>query len=107
MMSTRFLRVLLVAATVAGLVAVAPTVRTASAAGVAAQPQRLVDTRSTQRLNPGQTLRIPAPAASSAGAAAVTVNLPATDASAAGYLTAWPGAQPMPATSVLNFRPGH
>jgi autotransporter family porin len=76
-------------------------------AGVAAQPQRLIDTRSTQRVVPGATLRVPVPAATSAGATGVTVNVTATDALGAGYLTAWPCSQPMPATSVLNFRPGH
>jgi autotransporter family porin len=76
-------------------------------AGIAVQPQRLVDTRSSQRVVPGATLRVPVPAATSAGATAVTVNLTAVDALGAGYVTAWPCNQAPPATSVLNFRPGH
>jgi hypothetical protein len=108
----------LIAALVAGVastgVPVAASTPSASApstqvprAGVAAQPQRLIDTRTTQRVMPGATLRVPVPAATNAGATAVTVNLTATDALAAGYVTAWSCNQAMPATSVLNFRPGH
>lgn len=91
----------------AGLPAAPGATALAPRAAVATQPRRLVDTRTSQPLQPGAVLRVAAPAASDAGATAITVNLTATDAWAPGYLTAWPCEQPMPATSVLNFRPGH
>jgi hypothetical protein len=37
----------------------------------------------------------------------VLLNLTATDALAAGYVTAWPCGDPMPPTSVLNFTTAH
>ena len=82
---------------------------TAAAASNAVAPQRVVDTRAglgapARRLNPGDVLVMPLPAATGAGAA--SLNLTATDALGAGFLTAWPCGQPTPATSMLNFVPG-
>lgn len=85
----------------------APTAGPAPRAGVPTQPQRLVDTRTTERVAPGATLKVPVAPANAAGATSITVNVTATDAVAAGYVTAWPCDQAQPATSVLNFRPGH
>jgi hypothetical protein len=84
---------------------------TAGAAATATAPVRVLDTRSgvgspAHRLNPGDTLALAVPAATQAGATAVSLNLTATDALGPGFLTAWPCGQPMPATSVLNFVPG-
>ena len=78
----------------------------------ALSPTRVLDTRSgigaaRGRLNPGAVIALAIPAAANAGASAVLVNLTATDALAAGYVTAWPCNEAMPPTSVLNFTPSH
>ncbi len=82
---------------------------TAGADGEAVQPLRVLDTRSgfgapSGRLDSGETLTLPLTQA--AGADAVSLNLTATDASGAGYLTAWPCGASAPSTSILNFVPG-
>ncbi len=91
------------------LATVAGSAGVAGAAATAVQPQRVVDTRAglgapAHRLNPGEMLAMPLPAAGSASAA--SLNLTATDATGPGYLTVWPCGQPVPATSILNFVPG-
>jgi len=83
--------------------------RPAGADGEAVQPVRVLDTRSgfgapSGRLDPGETITLPLTQA--AGADAVSLNLTATDAGGAGYLTAWPCGDSVPATSILNFVPG-
>src|SRR3954451_22741233 len=77
----------------------------------AVPPARVLDTRAglgapVGRLTPGTTLVLPMAAAVATGAASVSVNLTATDATAAGYLTVWPCGQTPPATSIVNFTPG-
>src|SRR5512134_2866447 len=73
---------------------------------------RVLDTRSgigaaRGRLDPGAIISVAISSAATAGASSVLVNLTATDALAAGYVTAWPCNEPMPPTSVLNFTTGH
>ena len=66
-------------------------------------PRRLLDTRDTATLVlPGRVTRVPA----SADAAALAVNLTVTDATAAGFVTAFSCDQPPPAASSLNFEVG-
>ena len=83
----------------------------ARAGAVAVQPSRVLDTRvgtgaAATRLVPGATLALPVAAAVAAGAGAVSLNLTVTDATAGGFLTAWPCGQGRPATSILNYVPG-
>ena len=74
---------------------------------------RILDTRngtgtngSTSRVAAGAVVRIPVLGAAALGTTAVQLSLIATGASAAGYLTAFPCDQPVPATSAVNFRAG-
>jgi hypothetical protein len=81
------------------------------AAAVIAGPERVLDTRSgiggvRGPVVPGQVVRLSVPSAVAAGASSVTLNLTATDAGDAGYVTAWPCDEAKPATSNLNFVPG-
>jgi hypothetical protein len=104
-------RMLIVIAAAVLVATVATAATSASAAGTAVQPQRVLDTRQglgspAHRLNPGEVLTLPLPAATSVGATAAALNLTATDATGPGYLTAWPCGQPAPATSILNYVPG-
>lgn len=102
----------LVAVVAGAAVLAAPSVVAPSAARAAAvQPDRVLDTRvgtgaAAGRLAPGTVLTLPVTAAVAAGAGAVSLNLTAVDATAAGFLTAWPCGRAMPATSVLNYVPG-
>jgi N-acetylmuramoyl-L-alanine amidase len=75
-------------------------------------PYRALDTRKTTALGPGESRRllltgtggtggVPA-----AGVAAVVVNLTVTRPTSPGFLTVYPGGQPLPATSNLNFVAG-
>src|SRR4051812_38044282 len=96
---------------VLGTSLVVSTVGTAGATATAQQPQRVLDTRDgvgapRQRLAPGTVLSLAIPAASRAGATSISLNLTVTEATAPGFLTAWPCGQPAPATSILNFVPG-
>ena len=80
-------------------------------AGVrAVTPARVVDTRtSSAPLRAGATVAVPVTGASgvpSSGAAAVVVNLTATNATAATFLTAWSGTGARPLASNLNPTPG-
>ena len=77
----------------------------------AVQPLRVLDTRvglgaPVGRLVPGQTLALPLVTATSPSATSVSLNLTVTDATAAGFLTAWPCGQAAPPTSILNYVPG-
>ena len=75
-------------------------------------PSRLLDTRSgpqTTRVGPGQTIDVPVlgrGGVPAAGVAAVALNLTATNASTATYLTAFPTGGTPPATSSLNLAAG-
>jgi hypothetical protein len=75
-------------------------------------PYRILDTRSTFALGPGEshalqvggtggTAGVPA-----TGVSAVVINLTVTRPTASSYLTVYPGGQPVPSTSSLNFLAG-
>jgi len=69
-------------------------------------PQRLVDTRSAQRVSatPTYVLDLSATSPVSAGAAtAVVLNVTATRATGSGFATVWPCDETQPPTSNLNF----
>jgi len=81
------------------------------AGATAAVPNRVLDTRDgtgapAARLTPGQVLTLPVKAAVAAGGTSASLNLTATDAAGAGFVTVWPCGQSMPATSILNYVPG-
>ena len=106
----RFLAMAVVASLVAGAIPcrAASLIQTASAVS----PSRVLDTRSgigaaRGRLNPGAVIALAIPSAAGAGASSVLVNLTATDALTAGYVSAWSCDGAIPPTSVLNFTPGH
>ncbi len=76
-------------------------------------PARLVDTRfgrgaTTGAVNSGSGLRIPVIGSNGAGvgAAAVMLNVTATNATADGFVTVWPCDTPRPTASNLNVSPG-
>lgn len=72
-------------------------------------PTRILDTRTTQKLGPNQSMGVsiagngPIP---NSGVVAVVVNATVTGPSAASYLTAWPDGEPRPLASDLNFTAG-
>lgn len=109
MRTVRVLAVVTVAALVMGIgVARAAPLQPATAIS----PTRVLDTRSgigaaRGRLDPGAIISVAMTSAATAGASSVLVNLTATDALAAGYVTAWPCNEAMPPTSVLNFTTDH
>jgi hypothetical protein len=75
----------------------------------AAQPVRVLDTRSglggtSGLVAPGAVVKVPVTAAP--GATSVVLNLTATGATAGGWARAWPCEEPQPATSSINFTPG-
>ncbi len=89
----------------------AATVTTVSAAGTytALAPQRLADTRQTVAIAAGTSLPIVVTGRAglpSSDVSAVTVNLTATGAQEAGYLTAYPCGTTPPLASNVNYRPG-
>ncbi len=74
-------------------------------------PDRILDTRlgigaPAALVTPGETLVLPVPVASNAGASSVTLNLTSTQAAEAGWAKVWPCGDPVPATSALNFTAG-
>ena len=74
-------------------------------------PTRLLDTRSGlggHRLPAGGQIAVAVTGRGGvpAGAVAAAVNITATEASWAGYVTAWPCDQPRPLASVVNIAPG-
>lgn len=104
-------RIALASCAIASTLALAGTVDGADAAPNPVQPQRVLDTRSglgaaAGPLVPGQVLHLALPTAAAAGATSVVLNLTADQAQAAGYVSAWPCDEAMPATSVLNVVPG-
>jgi hypothetical protein len=73
------------------------------------QPQRLVDTRTSGGpINTGQSrcFTVAGQAGIPADAVGVLLNVTAVSYDAPGWLTIYPGGQPVPATSTLNFQPG-
>jgi hypothetical protein len=75
-------------------------------------PYRALDTRKTTALGPGESRRLQITGTGgtggvpAAGVAAVVVNLTVTRPTSPGFLTVYPGGQPLPATSNLNFVAG-
>jgi hypothetical protein len=65
-------------------------------------PRRVADTRTGGGVVvPDRVLEL-----AFSGQSALALNVTATDASAAGYLTVWPCGTPRPTSSSVNFRPG-
>lgn len=64
-------------------------------------PQRIYDSRTTGKLNAGQTVSVKAPAA-----AAVFVNVTVTEAADKGHVIAWDGLVGRPQVSNLNYNSG-
>lgn len=73
-----------------------------------AAPIRVVDTRAGARQAAGVPLRVPLSSMPgvAADATAVALNVTATDAAAAGYVTVWPCGELVPPTSNLNVAAG-
>jgi hypothetical protein len=72
-------------------------------------PTRALDTRTSHAAAPRATIPVQVAGAHgipASGVTAVAVNLTATAATAAGFVTAYPGGQPLPTTSSLNYRAG-
>jgi hypothetical protein len=75
-------------------------------------PYRVLDTRSTTALGPGETrsLRVTGTGGTAgvpaAGVSAVVLNLAVTRPTASSYLTVYPGGQSLPSTANLNFLAG-
>jgi N-acetylmuramoyl-L-alanine amidase len=75
-------------------------------------PYRVLDTRSTVALGPGESRALQvagtggAAGVPASGVSAVIVNLTVTRPTASGYLTVYPGGQSLPSTSSLNFLAG-
>ncbi|MCG8919158.1 hypothetical protein L6E12_25595 [Actinokineospora sp. PR83] len=71
-------------------------------------PVRVLDTRATGPVGPYATtrLRISGAHGMPSGVVAVAVNLTVTDATGAGFLTAWADGTERPGTSNVNFAPG-
>ena len=66
-------------------------------------PRRLVDTRATTAVAPGDTRRVPVGAP---GAGAVTLNVTSVQASGPGSVTVWPCGQPPPTSPTLTMGGG-
>jgi hypothetical protein len=75
---------------------------------ISMNPIRLLDTRQTGRCVDGsdQFVRISSSNGIPANAVAVALNVTVTDATAPGFLVAWPTGQPRPNASNLNFETG-
>ena len=108
----RHLRRISILIAVLGLTAAAlltgSPLRLAGASTSSHSPHRLLDTRvglgGTQGpVSPGQVVRLDIPAARAAGATSVVINLTATEASAPGWVRAFPCDSPQPTTSSLNY----
>ena len=71
-------------------------------------PSRLLDTRTTTPLQPGEVrdLVVGGRGGVPAGATAVAVTVTITSPTAVGYVSVWPGGSPWPGTSSVNFSPG-
>ena len=75
-------------------------------------PYRVLDTRSTVALGPGESRTVQvggtggAAGVPASGVSAAIVNLTVTRPTASSYLTVYPGGQPLPSTSSLNFLAG-
>jgi autotransporter family porin len=80
----------------------------ADAATTPVRPDRALDTRlgigaPVGRLNPGVTLALLLGSKVPGGTTAVMLNITATEAPQAGFVTAWPCGEQKPGTSVVNF----
>lgn len=88
----------------------APEVSASSESGsayTALAPTRLLDTRTTSPLGPGESLNLDVLVSGvSAQATAVALNLTATDSTSAGYLSAYPTGGSLPGVSNLNWVAG-
>jgi SpoIID/LytB domain protein len=74
---------------------------------VVSAPERIFDSRSLVRLAPGRTTRVSIPTQPGQTApAAVLINLTGTDATSAGFVTAYSCSDPEPPTSNLNVTVG-
>ena len=75
-------------------------------------PYRVLDTRSSVALGPGESRSLQVPGTGgtagvpATGVSAVVVNLTVTRPTATSYLTVYPGGQPLPPASNLNFLAG-
>jgi hypothetical protein len=71
-------------------------------------PVRILDTRATAPIGPGQTigLQVAGRAGVPGDAAAVVMNMTVTEPSTGGYLTVWPSGTARPGTSSLNMTAG-
>jgi alpha-tubulin suppressor-like RCC1 family protein len=79
----------------------------AGARFTAMQPNRVLDTRTTNSpIGPGGTRVVSLANAIPASATAVTFNLTATNVTAGTFVTAWPTDAPLPNASNLNVPPG-
>jgi len=89
-----------------------PATSPPTAAAATPVPSRVLDTRNgigaaVGQVSPGEVVRLAVPAAAmSAGATSLVVNVTATGASAAGFVTMWSCDEAKPSTSNLNFVPG-
>lgn len=69
-------------------------------------PTRILDTRHGAKPVGGQTVSLPVlgmAGVPQSGVGFVILNLTATDATAPGFVSAWPGGTPQPSTSVINL----
>jgi hypothetical protein len=69
-------------------------------------PTRAVDTRDSERLTKGQTLRVSLAGLVADDAQAAVIDLAAVDPAGAGYLTAWSCDEAKPPTSNVNYLAG-
>ena len=77
----------------------------------AIQPTRVLDTRiglgaPAGAVTPGKNVTLILPAAANAEASSIILNVTATEATANGWVKAWPCIDGVPDTSALNFTPG-
>lgn len=81
----------------------------AGSAFTAVGPNRLADSRTATGLKQGPisgAVNVTMPATLPAGTTAVLLNVTATDATGAGFVSAYPAGQPQPATSNVNYDSG-
>ena len=81
----------------------------AGSAFTAVGPNRLADSRTATGLKQGPVsgaVNVTMPATLPAGTTAVLLNVTATDATGAGFVSAYPAGQPQPATSNVNYDSG-
>ena len=72
-------------------------------------PSRLLDTRSTTKIDAGDSVDVPVlgeGGVPATGVSAVALNVTVDQPTSSGYLTTWPTGEPMPTASTHNFVPG-